>query len=97
MQTRWGGRACPEAVGNLQVFRGRSLPERALSGQVLPGQALPDKPGTERRAGLHSVFELADMILCIKLFAELLDQLQLRFQEVDMAFLVCHELNEQIA
>ena len=38
----------------------------------------------------------ADMLLCVERQADLLDQLQLRLQEVDMAFLVGRQILEQV-
>lgn len=83
---------CPTPVGRQKLYpapRGRGCSEEA--------RRVARPRGAHAAPRFLSVFELADMVLCIELFAELLDQLQLRFQEVDMAFLVRHERNEQIA
>src|SRR5438132_10079009 len=43
------------------------------------------------------VFGLTDVALRIKLDAELLHQMKLRFEEVDVILLVLHQLLEQVA
>src|SRR5260370_36017968 len=40
---------------------------------------------------------LADMILRVELKAELVDEIELRFEEIDVVFLVRHQLLEQVA
>src|SRR4051812_11493056 len=42
-------------------------------------------------------FDLADVMLRIQLDAELLHQMQLRFEEVDVVLLVLHQLLEEVA
>src|SRR3984893_18967063 len=49
------------------------------------------KPARFCRA-LFAVFEPADMFLAVKLDAELFDELQLRFQKIDMLFLIDEQL-----
>jgi len=40
---------------------------------------------------------LADTILRVELKAELADEIELRFEEIDVVFLVRHQLLEQVA
>lgn len=46
--------------------------------------------------GLVIVVEAADMLLGVELDADLLDEIDLGFEEVDMAFLIRHQLFEQV-
>ena len=48
-------------------------------------------------AGRRRLLELADVVLGVELEAELGDQVELRFEEVDVLFLVVHQLLEQVA
>src|ERR1043165_7161275 len=49
------------------------------------------------RSGLLLVFQLADVVLRVKLHAELRDEIELRLEEVDVVLLVGHQLLEQVA
>src|ERR1700735_4776995 len=49
------------------------------------------------RRSVLVVLEFADVMLGIKLDAELGDEVELRFKEVDVLFLVMHQLFEQVA
>src|SRR5918997_5772386 len=63
--------------------------------------AAPQDEGTAEPASLGSrmsvaFVEPADMLLGVELDADLLDEVDLGFEEVDMAFLVGHQLLEQV-
>ena len=52
-----------------------------------------------RKTSALSVFtlaHLANMILSVELKAELADEIELRFEEIDVVFLVRHQLLEQV-
>ena len=74
-----------------------------------PGEPVPParrRDGPPRGGPLHAsqrceisivvAFEPADMLLGIELDADLLDEVELGLEEVDMAFLVLHQLLEQV-
>ena len=46
---------------------------------------------------LAALFELADVMLRIKLDAKLGDEIELLLEEIDVLFLVVHQLLEQVA
>src|SRR3984893_9625958 len=57
------------------------------------GTARCDFPGGDARTlSLFAVFEPANMFLAVELDAELLDELQLRFQKIDVLFLIDEQL-----
>src|SRR5262249_53440974 len=77
-------RAHPDSVGTGRCSKQRSL---TLHQCRLMKQ--------ERSAA--AVVELADVMLGIELEAELAHQIELRLEEVDVLFLVVHQLLEQVA
>ncbi len=68
----------------------RNLSAQSWTAVLLAAQRL-------RRASILVVVEFADVMLGVKFETELGDQIELRFEEVDMFFLVMHQFLEEIA
>src|SRR5436190_23845021 len=95
-----GRRSCNERRGGVTVsprptvpeWRDHPTPSRISLRSI---RADPPPPGEGKRS--VAALQPADMLLRVELEPDALDQVQLGFEEVDVMFLVLHQLFEQVA